>query len=167
MDARSLAGVATTAALATAGGLLGEWTGVPAGALLGAMLAVAGYNLWTNGRARLPAPIRSGSRILAGTTIGSLATGTLLSELGTYLVWVILATVVIIGAGLGSAWVLTRLTSLPMSTTLLACAPGGVAEMAALADDLDADTELVVGMHVLRKLVVLVTISAIVLALMR
>lgn len=162
-DLRSAARVLATVAVAVVGGLVGHVSGLPAGTLLGAMIAVAGLNLLTDGGARLPAPLRHGSRILTGTTIGSLVTGTLLTSLGVYLPWVGAFTVVIIVVGLACAWLLTRLTGLDKSTTLLACAPGGLPEMTALAQDLGSQVDVVVGLHVLRKVIALVVISVVVL----
>lgn len=155
--------VLMTVVVSVAGGLLGYVSAVPAGALLGAMIAVAGLNLVTDGAARLPAPLRVGSRILTGTTIGSLVTATLLASLVDYLPLVGAFTVLIILVGLGCAWLMGRLTGLDKSTTLLACAPGGLPEMTALAQDLGSEVEVVVGLHVLRKVVALVVISGVVL----
>jgi membrane AbrB-like protein len=159
--------VVATVVVSVAGGLLGYLSAVPAGALLGAMIAVAGLNLITNGAARLPTPLRVGSRILAGTTIGSLVTATLLGSMGAYLPLVGIFTVLIILVGLACAWLMGRLTGLDKSTTLLACAPGGLPEMTALAQDLGSEVEVVIGLHVLRKVVALVTISSVVLMLPR
>jgi uncharacterized protein len=159
--------VLVTVVVSVAGGLLGYVSAVPAGALLGAMIAVAGFNLVTNGAARLPTPLRVGSRILTGTTIGSLVTATLLTSLVAYLPLVGAFTVLIILVGLGCAWLMGHLAGLDKSTTLLACAPGGLPEMTALAQDLGSEVEVVIGLHVLRKVIALVVISGMVLLMSR
>lgn len=151
-----------TAGTAVVGGLLGQVSGLPAGTLLGAMLAVAALNIATDGGARLPAPVRHGSRVLTGATIGSLVTGGLVASLGGYLPYVLAATLLTVLAGLGCGWLLGRLTGLDRTTALLACAPGGLPEMSALAQDLDAEVDLIVGLHVLRKVLALVVISLVV-----
>ena len=162
VDLRSAARVVVTVLIAVVGGLLGYLSGLPAAALIGAMIAVGTYNFVTDGGARLPGPLKHGSRILTGTVIGSLVTGSILVSLGGYLPWVGAFTVVIIVVGLGCAWLLGRLTGLDKSTTLLACAPGGLPEMTALAQDLGSEVDVVVGLHVLRKVIALVVISVVV-----
>lgn len=148
--------------LAATGGLIGEASGVPAGALLGALVAVSVYNLWTDGAAYLPPLVRDASRALVGTAIGSLATPALLAALGVHLPWAILFTLVVILVGLGSAWVLTRLSDVDLPTALLSCSPGGMPEMSALSEDLGARTDIVVGIHVVRKIAALIVVSALV-----
>lgn len=149
--------------LAAAGGLIGEASGIPAGALLGALVAVSGYNLWTDGGAYLPPLIRDASRVLVGTAIGSLATPALLAALGVHLPWAVLFTVIVILVGLASAWVLTRMSDVDLPTALLSCSPGGMPEMSALAEDLGARTDIVVGIHVARKIAALIVVSGLVL----
>ena len=151
-----------TIATAVVGGLLGHLTRLPAGTLLGAMTAVAVLNVATDGGARLPQPVRHGSRVLTGTTIGSLVTAGLVTSLGGYLPFVAAATLLVVLAGLACAWLLTRLTRLDTATALLACAPGGLPEMTALAQDLGAEVDVIVGLHVLRKVVALAVISLVV-----
>lgn len=165
MPAPSSRAAVVTLGLAGAGGLLGEASGLPAGALLGALMTVAAYNLSTDGAAQLPAVIRDTSRILVGTVIGSLVTPALLSSLGVHLPWAVLFTALIILAGLMAGWLLARLTGLDMPTALLSCSPGGMPEMSALASELGARVDVVLGIHVIRKIIVLIVVPLLVLQL--
>jgi len=126
------------------------------------MLAVASYNLLTDGAARLRPAVKSGSRILVGTTIGSLASASVVASIGSDLPWVIGFTAVIILVGLVCGWLLSRMTDLDVTTSLLASVPGGLAEMASLAESLGARAEIVVGLHVLRKVLALVVLLGLV-----
>ena len=152
-------------ALAAVGGLAGEASGMPAGALLGALGAVSAYNLWTDGAARLPPIVRDASRALVGTAIGSLATPALLVAIGVHLPWAILFTFLVVLIGLASGWLLARLSKVDLPTALLSCSPGGMPEMSALSEDLGARTDIVVGIHVVRKIAALIAVSALVLLL--
>jgi uncharacterized protein len=53
-------------------------------------------------------------------------------------------------------------TGLDRRTALLASCPGGISEMVAMADESGADVELVLGVQLVRKLVVLVGVCAVV-----
>lgn len=153
---------AWTLAVGTVGGLLGHLLDVPAGALLGSLAGVAVYNVLRDGRADVPGWLRSPSRILVGATIGSLATPALLRSLGASVGWAAVITTAVVAAGLALGLLLARTTGIDRRTALLASCPGGIAEMVALAQQSHADAEVVLGVQLIRKLVVLIGICAIV-----
>lgn len=139
-----------------AGGLVGQLLNLPAGPLLGSLTAVALVNILTDGRLKIHPGFRTPSRVLIGASIGSLATPALLHTLGASIGWALAMSVGIlllcIVLGLLFSWA----TGVDRRTAMLASCPGGVAEMAALADESNADVELVIGFHVVRKIAVLV-----------
>lgn len=143
------------------GGVLGHVLDVPAGALLGSLAAVAGYNLLRERPATVPSWLRSPSRILIGATIGSLATPALLHSLGASVGWAAVITTSVVAAGLLLGLLLARMTGLDRRTALLASCPGGLAEMVALAEQSRADAEVVLGIQVVRKLVILIGICTV------
>lgn len=151
---------AKTVLVGVVGGLLGHLLRIPAGPLLGSLVAVAGYNVATDGRARVPGWLRVGSRILVGATVGSLATPVLLRNLGASVGWAALLTVTVVAGGLALGLLLERTTGMDRRTALLASCPGGIAEMVALAEETKADVQLVLGVHIVRKLVVLIGVCA-------
>ena len=144
------------------GGLLGHVLQLPAGALIGSLAAVAGWNVLTDGRAQVPSWLRTPSRVLVGATIGSLATPVLLRSLGASVGWAVVCTTGVVALGLLLGLVLQATTGLDRRTALLASCPGGISEMVAMADDSGADVELVLGVQLVRKLVVLVGVCAVV-----
>jgi membrane AbrB-like protein len=151
-----------TLAVGTTGGLLGHVLNLPAGALLGSLAAVAGYNVLREGRAQVPRWLRSPSRILVGATIGSLATPALLRSLGASVGWAAAVTTAVVAAGLALGLLLARTTGMDRRTALLASCPGGIAEMVALAEQSRADVEVVLGIQLIRKLVILIGICTVV-----
>jgi membrane AbrB-like protein len=150
-----------TLAVGAAGGVLGHVLGIPAGALLGSLAAVAGYNVLRERQAAVPRWLRSPSRILVGATIGSLATPALLHSLGASVGWAAVITTAVVAVGLALGLLLARTTGIDRRTALLASCPGGLAEMVALAEQSRADAEVVLGIQVVRKLVILVGICTI------
>ena len=147
-------------ALGVAGGMLGWASQLPAGPLLGAMLSVAAYNLLRDGKLKVQPGFRLPSRILIGATVGSLATPGLLRTLGASIVWTVLLSAAVLLFALALGLLFSRLTGVDRRTSLLGSVPGGIAEMVALAEDSAAQADLVLGMHLVRKLVILTGIVA-------
>jgi uncharacterized protein len=138
-------------ALGAMGGVLGHLSGFPAGALLGSVMTVGTVGLVRDAEANVPKPMRVSARILIGTVIGSIMTLELLASLGGKAVWAVAFTVVMIAAGLLCAVVLSRLGRVDRKTAIIACSPGGLSEMTALADELGARSDLVLAVHLFRK----------------
>ncbi len=152
----------TTLAVGTAGGLLGEASPLPAGALLGSLAAVSLYNVWSDGGAAVPGWLRVPGRVLVGAAIGSLATPALLTSLGASAGWAAVAAVAIVSVGLLLGLLLSALTGLDRRTALLGSCPGGISEMVALAEESGADVEVVLGVQLVRKLAVILGVCAVV-----
>jgi membrane AbrB-like protein len=144
------------------GGLLGWWSDLPAGPLLGSLLAVAAVNVLGDGRPSVPRSVRVPGRILVGATIGSLATPALLHTLSASIGWAIALTVAVVGCSLLVGLWFARATGVDRRTALLGSCPGGMAEMVALAEESAARVELVIGMHLVRKIVLLTATIAVV-----
>lgn len=148
-------------AVGVAGGLLGWASGLPGGPLLGAMLGVAVYNVLTDDTPRVPTGFRFASRILIGATVGSLASAQLLGTLGMSIAWIVLLSVAVVIFALALGLLFALLTGIDRRTSLMGTCPGGIAEMVTLAEDSAAQVDLVLGMHLVRKLVLLVGVVAI------
>lgn len=95
-----------------------------------------------------------------GATIGSLATPSLLRSLGASLLWTVLRTLAVLVLALGLGLLFARLTGIDRRTSLLGSVPGGIAEMVALTEDSNARADVALGMHLVRKIVVLTGIIA-------
>lgn len=134
---------------ATAGGLLFYKLRVPAGALIGSMLAVAVYNLASD-KAVVPYGVRVGIQILAGAIIGVRVSRETLLSLKTMIgpVAIIVASVLAINLIVG--FVLYKVTGMDLATCLFGAAPGGVVEMTLAGEALGADTPKVALMQLVR-----------------
>jgi membrane AbrB-like protein len=139
------------------GGLLGVASGLPAGALLGSLGAVVVYTM-VGGQVGAPRWLRLPSRALMGAAIGSLVTPALLGILVRSLGWTIVVTVALVGCSLALGLLFARLARVDAATGVLAACPGGIAEMTALSQDVGARTDVVLGVHMARKFVLLAAV---------
>lgn len=146
------------------GGVLGSFSPLPAGALIGALVGSAAVALWRNLSASLPG-LRVVVQALGGVAIGSRVGPGFLSGLAGLAA----AGAVIIGAQM-LLWALTylmlrRLFDYSPATALFASAPGGMSEVVASAADTGADLTVVAFGHLVRLTAVIVVIPYIVLSL--
>lgn len=158
-----LSRIALWTALALASALLSSlirWTGLPAAALLGPM--VAGVLFALRG-ARLAVP--QWGFIFAQGVLGTLvARSVTLSVAQTFLqhwhvMGLAIATIVCSGALIG--FLLMRFGTLPGSTAAWGSSPGGATVMTALAEAYGADIRMVAFMQYLRLFVVVVTAAGV------
>jgi hypothetical protein len=138
----------------SAGAYIGLRLKLPAGALIGSMVAVLVMNLiWNN--AFMPESLRIIIRIAAGALIGSRIqkkdVWALRNTLGSAIVMVVGVLVLSVASGL----MVFSLSNLDLATALLASAPGGMSDMSLIADELGADTPKVALLHLVRIMSVL------------
>lgn len=138
-----------TLVAATAGGLLFYKLRVPAGALLGSMLAVAVYNLVTD-KAVIPYSLRVATQILAGAYIGMRVNREALATLKTMILPVAIIVLAMLTVNLIVGFVLYKLTRLDLATCLFGAAPAGVVEMTLAGEALGADAPKVALMQLVR-----------------
>jgi uncharacterized protein len=147
--------VARTVVAALAGAWIFERLKIPAGALIGAMVAVAAVNLAGSTTFPLPDWARFLSYATLGWLLGQAFTRDTLVALREAVV-----PVVIIVASLLTATVLITLVlralGVDLATAFLASSPGGISQMGAIAVDLGANAPVVVTAHLLRVVTVVV-----------
>jgi uncharacterized protein len=141
------------AVVAVGGGLVGATLltllNVPAGGIVG---AVAGSAVVSGIRGRPPPPyaVRVVGMVLLGCAAGVRLDMQTLETLLHLLIPLLLAVGLLLALDVALATVLVRRYSVDPVTALLACAPGGVSEMAILADETNARTGIVIAIHVVR-----------------
>lgn len=128
---------------------------IPGGAftsalVLTAVACLAGLPLTTP-----PNVLRSAGRILLGLTVGASVTSETLVIVANALLPVAVTIMAMIGFSLLVSRVITRLTSMSRATALCGSAPGALAAMVALAEDLGGDAPVVASMHLVRLISVL------------
>jgi membrane AbrB-like protein len=133
---------------------------VPLGWILGAM---AGGAIATNllGPAAQATTVRRAGQVLIGTAAAAVLTPDILETMLGLLPAMIGAAVVANLAGAALIWPFARLTGVDRTTAALSVLPAGMAEMASLAHDIGARTEVVVVVHTLRVVLVVISIPII------
>lgn len=136
------------------GGKIAKSLKIPAGLMIGSMLSVAVYNIFTSGAA-IPPDMRIVTQIAAGAFIGSdikrkevLALRNLLKPALLMLSGMLLLSVVI-------AIILWKLTGIDFVTALFASAPGGVMDMTLISQEMGADASKVAILQLFRLIVVI------------
>ena len=130
-------------------GWLGKKAGVPAGAITCSMIGAAAFNLLTD-HGYMPLRLRQFIQFFAGALIGCTVGR---EQIRTILrIWpaVLLSVVGFVLLDLIAAWVISKRTGMDVITALFSSAPGGVTDMALIAEDMGADSTKIAAMHTLR-----------------
>ena len=134
---------------------------VPAGPLIGAVLGTAAVNRVFPARGgcrRLPAPVRTTGLVLLGCVAGARLDTMTLHTLGRIAVPVAGALVLLLLVDLALAALLVRRYGVDPLSAVLACAPGGLSEIAVTANELGARMGVVLAIHTVRVLTVVLLV---------
>ena len=153
-----------TLAIGTAGGGLATLCRLPLGWLLGSLVGAA-LLCCTFKEAHLPQPWRYAGQLAIGVSAGLAFTPHLLSHVASVLPIVIVAVLASISVGLVSSRLLMQMARINATTAYFASVPGGVAEMANLADRHGGDVAAVAVAQTLRIFLAVLTIPPLVRAL--
>ncbi|MFL0269017.1 AbrB family transcriptional regulator [Candidatus Clostridium radicumherbarum] len=137
------------------GGLTALRLKVPAGAMVGAMLSVAIFNVIT-GSAYLPQDVRIITQIAAGAFIGSGIKYKDVLDLKKMLKPAILMVTTMIVLDLLMGLIMYKITGINLVTALFACAPGGIVDMSLISNDLGADSSKVAILQMVRLMCVFI-----------
>lgn len=133
-----------------AGGLFAKKYKIPAGAMIGAMILVVLLNTVVGEAAAYPVNLRVIVQICSGIVIGCRFTRKDLTELRIMLKPVIILVFMLFALNVFFALLISHMTSLSMITSLFACAPGGVSDLALVAVEFGANTEQVTLLQLFR-----------------
>lgn len=145
-----------TALAALIGAALFHRLGVPAGALLGAMLAVAALNVAGREAVALPGSLQFLAFAALGWSIGAGVTRETVTTLQHSLLplTVVVASLLIFGCLV--AFLVAAAGWTDGTTAYLATSPGALSQMSALADALNANAPLVAAVHTIRVFAVII-----------
>jgi membrane AbrB-like protein len=147
-------------AVGLCGAVLASFLRIPAGLMIGPMLAMMFLKWVAPDTGKAPLAFGEIGKILLGTYVGATFNRALLAELGELLVPVIVSTLILIAASLLLAWLLARYTDLDMATALFSLTPGGMQEMVAVSGDSGADVAAVTILQFVRYVSVLMLVPA-------
>lgn len=141
--------------IAVIGGYLGERVGIPQGALLGSLLAVAAVNIaGVVDVPNLPRPLLFAMYILIGVELGSQVNRSTVAQLGQAWLPGVLFIAALIVATVAAAFLISRVFGLDFTTWIFSTAPGAFSGMAALGAGVGANVPVVVAVHALRVTVI-------------
>jgi len=138
-----------TSLAAVAGGFLFNYLDIPAGAILGGMVATVALNM-TWGKCAMPSKTRRVLQTLSGCYIGTTLTMEYVYTLPQLIVPVCIMAVCVFIWCFGVGFVIHKITKLDFETCMVACAPGGIQDMCLLADELGLDASKVALMQTCR-----------------
>lgn len=146
---KGLRNLGITLLIALLCGWLGNVLGVPGGTIAFSMAGCAAYNI-ISGKGYMPLRLRQFVQVFAGALTGCTVSRAQILQMAELYQVVILAVVSFIALDLAAAWLIAKWTDMDLISALFACAPGGLTDMALIAEDMGADSVKVAGMHMLR-----------------
>ena len=151
---------AFTLLAAVAGSLLATFLRVPAGPLIGAMLAVGLLKITGVPTFEIPAPGRFAVYCAVGWLLGQTFTAESLRQFKGAAVPIVICVVLFVVFGLALGWGLWRFGGFDAHTAFLSTAPGGIAQIGVLSAESEANAPVVLAVHVLRITSVIFIMSA-------
>src|SRR4051812_23889856 len=151
--------VAETLAIGTAGGMTLGLTGMPAGYLSGAIIAVATAAL-AGGAVLIPAPFLRVLLVLLGTSLGSVGAPETLHGGATYPPSIAVLIVACVFISVTGTIYLRAMHGWDTNTAYLATAPGGLSQVMAIAIEIDADGRAIAIVQTIRVVIIAVCLPA-------
>ena len=138
-----------TACVAILGGCIGLKLRIPAGAMIGSMIAVAVFNVAFE-VAWMPAGLKFYTQVATGAYLGAKITRGDLKTLRTILRPAVLLVVVMLIYSVGVGWLIYSISELTIATALFSMAPAGITDMTLASMDFDAEPSVVALIQTLR-----------------
>lgn len=160
-EIRTLKNTLITLAIAGLSGVLGRLSGVPAGAMSFAVIAIAFQNVKTN-RAYLPKGLKLVAQCMTGIIVGIKVTMSDVQNM-KFLIWPMLFLIVsLVMCNYICAFFLHKIGKLDVSTSLFASIPAGVSDMALIATDMGGDAPKVGVLQLVRYIGILSVVPTII-----
>jgi membrane AbrB-like protein len=151
---------------AAIGGLIGAWSNIPAGTVVFAMLGTAAAKTGIAAdSASLPQFARIGIQAALGTSLGLQFSLGPLARAGSLVAPLAASLVLLIAVSLATGLLIYRLTRTDLTTALWMSAPGGLMEIAVMADAMEVETLPVLTVHTMRVVLIIAIQPSLVLAL--
>jgi membrane AbrB-like protein len=144
-------------ALGLAGGLIGAKLKIPAGTLVGAMLAIVLFKMFTKIHWEIPKNFTFILQVFLGIAVGASFQPAMIQVMKKIALPVAISCVVLVITGALLAVIFTRLGFLDMGTAYLGTSPGAMSALIVLALDSPGQPMLVVCFHFFRVIFVILT----------
>ena len=148
-------------AVGTVGGYLGMKLKIPAGALIGSLLAVICFKLISRVDWNVPKTFTFVLQVFLGIMVGASFQTDMLKVMGRVFFPVITSTLLLVGTGLLISMVFTRMGLLDMGTAYLATSPGAMSALLVVALDSGKDAAVITCFHFFRVVFIILTMPLI------
>jgi membrane AbrB-like protein len=139
------------------GGLIGAKLKIPAGTLVGAMLTIVLFKMFTKLHWEIPRNFNFILQVFLGIAVGASFQPALIQVMKKIALPVVISCVVLVATGALLAVIFTRLGILDMGTAYLGTSPGAMSALIVLALDSPGQPMLVVCFHFFRVIFVILT----------
>lgn len=146
-----MANLLLTVLVAAAGSYLFYKLKIPAGALIGAIIFTAVFNILTD-MGSFPGIMKTVMQAIAGSFIGQRITRRDIGELRQTLAGGVIMFVFMIGYTLAVGFFINRVTSLDLPTSMVCSMPAGLSDTAIISADLGANATQTTVVHTVRTL---------------
>jgi membrane AbrB-like protein len=150
-------GLLSYLALGLIGGLIGAKLRIPAGTMIGAMLAIVLFKMLTKLHWEIPRNFTFILQVFLGIAVGASFQPAMILVMKKIALPVVISCVVLVVTGALLAIIFTRLGILDMGTAYLGTSPGAMSALVVLALDSPAQPMLVVCFHFIRVIFVILT----------
>lgn len=140
-----------TILVATAGSFLFYKLRIPAGALIGAIIFSAAFNIFTD-LGTFPGFMKTALQAIAGAFIGQRVTRNDLAELRRTLAAGILMFFTMVLYAVFVGFMLSKVTQLDLATAMVSAMPAGLSDIAVISSDLGANSTQTTVIHTVRTL---------------
>ncbi|WNG35094.1 AbrB family transcriptional regulator [Archangium violaceum] len=161
LDGRSRSRVWAVTGATLLGAALGEWTHMPAGALLGGMLVSLVAALTLSVHVPVPRSLLLGAQAVLGAALCSSFQPSAWSALAEHWPVALVNVVGVVAIGQGVALLFSWLGGVDIRTATIGLMPGGASAMMVLSEELGADSRLVALFQYLRLGVVILVAAAV------
>ncbi len=144
-------------AIGFVGGVLGAQTKLPAGVMLGAVLAVIGTKLIFRASWATPAAYGFFCQVVLGVLIALTYRPGMFREMGYLILPIVISTVYLVVCGFLLAFIFKKWLPLDFPTAYIATSPGGMSALVPMAPDLGVNAALISSFHFFRIFFVLCT----------
>jgi len=150
--------VLKTLIIASVGGFVGYKLKIPAGAMIGSMLAVAAASLFKVDLGGLPSYSKAIVQVVLGAILGLGLRNMDLQQLKSLLIPAAVITGILLFTGFAIAFILNRFFGFDMMTAIFSSTPGGMTELSMVATEMDANSPVVAILQLIRLISIIVLV---------
>ncbi len=143
------------------GGIVGAKLKIPAGALIGSLIAVICFKLITRVDWDVPKVFTFVLQVFLGIMVGASFQSDMLKVMGSVFIPVITSTLFLVGVGLLLSMVFSRMGLMDMGTAYLGTSPGAMSALIVMALESGKDATVITCFHFFRVVFIILTLPII------